>query len=54
MMDLFAEYFQQAPMAALLLLYIWLSDKQKMKLIKGAQDHNKELMDLIKDLTRKK
>ena len=52
-MDQFMEYLVAAPMAVILFAYIWFSDRQKNKLIQGAQDQNKDLINLIKDLTKK-
>jgi len=61
MLEELSGYLVQAPIAVLLFIYIWLSDKQKSKMMDGYKDivdKDKEttdkLINLIEDLTRKK
>ncbi len=52
-MEQYLEYLTTAPIAVILFVYIILSDKRTNKIIKGAQEQNKELLELVEKLTDK-
>ncbi len=54
MIEQFAQYIVQAPLAVIVLAYIYFSDRQKAKIIKSLSEQNTELLKLIGDLTKKK
>ena len=47
-----SELLTTAPMALILLAYIYMSDKQKNKLIDSVSRINEKLIELIKDLSK--
>lgn len=53
MLEELSGYLVQAPIAVILFVYIWLSDKQKNKIIQSTIDTNDKLIKLIEELTRK-
>ena len=61
MFEELSGYLVQAPIAVLMFIYIWLSDKYKSKMMDNYRDvvtKDKEttdkLIDLVEELTRKK
>ena len=61
MFEELSGYLVQAPIAVILFIYIWLSDKQKKLMMDGYKDvieKDKEttdkLINLVEELTRKK
>ena len=61
MLEELSGYLVQAPIAVIMFVYIWLSDKQKAKQMEAYKDiieKDKEttdkLIDLVENLTRKK
>lgn len=60
MFEELSGYLVQAPIAVLLFIYIWLSDKQKSKMmdsykdiVKKDQETTNKLIDLIEDIAKK-
>lgn len=54
MLEQLSQYLVQAPIAVIVLFYIFIADRQKKKIIDSLAESNKELLKTIQDLTRKK
>jgi hypothetical protein len=54
MIEQFGQYIVQAPLAVIVLAYIYFADRQKAKVIKTLSEQNTELLKLIGDLTKKR
>lgn len=54
MLEELSGYLVQAPIAVILFIYIWLSDRAKNKMIDNYKETTDKLINLVEELTRKK
>lgn len=48
-----SQYLTQAPLAVIVLAYMFFNDRQKNKIIKSMQDQNKDLLNTINSLSER-